>query len=189
MGGYTSHGPRRGARPIGQRSFRNEDEVTDGITGVTSRAVLIGKSGSMMTRLSGEECGERLRPAMRGFMSGSRADSSGFRLARGRRTAIRIRGTFVPRPEGGTVVEYRVEFLPAALLLLAVTTPLSFLVLGVGFWLAHQSVWDVWPLLPIWVLVVAANVWISDRQGHWLLGFVRHRLEASEPAPSAQLWS
>src|SRR5712692_4737442 len=82
----------------------------------------------MITRLNAEECGERLRTAMRGFMlrgfmSGSRADSSGFRLARGTRTAIRIRGTFAPRPDGGTFVEYRVEFLPVALWVLAVTTP------------------------------------------------------------------
>ncbi len=146
--------------------------------------MLIGKSGSMITRLNAEECGERLRTAMRGFMlrgfmSGSRADSSGFRLARGTRTAIRIRGTFAPRPDGGTFVEYRVEFLPVALWVLAVTTPIGFAVIGAGLWLAHQSVWDVWPILPMWVVGVAANVWISDRQAHWLVDFISHRLEVS----------
>jgi hypothetical protein len=80
---------------------------------------------------------------------------------------------------GGTVFEYCIESLPVALVVLAVTTPLSLVALGVGFWIAHQSVWNVWPLLPIWVLVVAANVWISDRQAHWLVGFVSHRLEVS----------
>lgn len=138
--------------------------------------MLIGNSGSMITRLNAEECGERLRTAT-GYMSGSRADSSGFSLARSRRTAIRIRGTFVPRPDGGTFVEYRVEFLPVAVWMLAVTTPLGFAVIGAGFWLAHQSVWDVWPILPLWVLGIAANVWISDRQGHRLLAFISHRLE------------
>jgi hypothetical protein len=142
--------------------------------------VLIGKSGSMITRFTAEECREQLT-AMRGFMSGSRVDSSGFRLARGTRTAIRIRGRFVPQPDGGTVVSYRIEFLPVALVVLAITTPLSFLVLGVLFWFSHQSVWELWPLVPIWVFIVGANVWVSDRQAHWLVGFISHRLEASQP--------
>ena len=141
--------------------------------------MLIGKSGAVITRLNAQECGERLRTATGGYMSGSRADSSGFSLARGRRTAIRIRGTFIPRPDGGTFVEYRVEFLPVALWVLAVTTPLGFAVIGAGFWLAHQSVWDVWAILLMWPLGVAANVWISERQAHPLLGFVRDRLEVS----------
>src|ERR1700694_4084928 len=133
----------------------------------------------MTTKFGAEECSERLRAVMRGFKLGSRVDSSGFKLAKGGRTAIRIRGMFVPQPGGGTVVSYRIEFLPVLLVMLAITTPLSLLVLAVGFWLAHQSVFDVWPLLPFVGLVIAGNLWISDRQAHWLVGFVSQRLEDS----------
>lgn len=149
------------------------------ITGVTSGAVLIGKSGSMTTKFGAEECCERLRAVMRGFKLGSRVDSSGFKLAKSGRTAIRIRGTFVPQPGGSTIVSYRIEFLPVVLLALAITTPLGIMVLALGFWLAHQNIWEVWSLLPLCVLVIGGNLWISDRQAHWLVVFVRNRLEAS----------
>ncbi len=111
----------------------------------------------MTNKLATDECCERLNTAKRGFMLGSRADPSGFRLAKAGRTAIRIRGTFAPQPGGGTVV-----------------------VVGRLFWFAHQSVWEIWPLVPISVLVVAANLWFSDRQAYWLVDFVRHHLEVSQ---------
>jgi len=141
--------------------------------------VLIGKQGSMATKLGADECSQRLRTAMRGFKLGSRADSSGFRLAKAGRTAIRIRGTFVPQPDGGTVVKYRIEFLPALLVALAIATPVGLIVLGLLFWLAHQSLWELWPVIPISVLVVGANLWISVRQAHWLVGFVSHQIESA----------
>jgi hypothetical protein len=139
----------------------------------------------MTTKLGADECCERLRNAKRGFMLGSHADRSGFRLAKAGQTAIRIRGTFAPQPGGGTVVRYRIEFLPAAIVVLAIVTPLSLVVVGGLFWLAHQSVWEIWPLLPISVLVVAANLWVSDRQAHWLVDFVRHHLDVSQSTPAA----
>jgi len=141
--------------------------------------VLIGKQGSMATKLGADECSQRLRTAMRGFKLGSRAGSSGFRLAKAGRTAIRIRGTFVPQPDGGTVVKYRIEFLPALLVALAIATPVGLIVLGLLFWLAHQSLWELWPVIPISVLVVGANLWISVRQAHWLVGFVSHQIESA----------
>ncbi len=141
--------------------------------------MLIGKQGSMATKLGADECSQRLRTAMRGFKLGSRADSSGFRLAKAGRTAIRIRGTFVPQPDGGTVVKYRIEFLPALLVALAIATPVGLIVLGLLFWLAHQSLWELWPVIPISVLVVGANLWISVRQAHWLVGFVSHQIESA----------
>jgi hypothetical protein len=140
--------------------------------------VLIGKQDSIATKLGAAECSQRLRSAMRGFKLGSRADPSGFRLAKAGRTAIRIRGTFVPQTDGGTVGKYRIEFLPAAVVALAIATPVGLFVLGLLFWLAHQSLWELWPVIPISVLVVGANLWVSDRQAHWLIGFVSHQIES-----------
>ena len=137
----------------------------------------------MTTMLAADECCERLNTAKRGFMLVSRVDRSGFRLAKAGQTAIRIRGTFAPQPGGGTVVRYRTEFLPAAIVVLAIVTPLSLLVVGGLFWLAHQSVWEIWPLVPIAVLVIAGNLWISNRQAHWLVDFVRHQLGVSQSTP------
>ncbi len=133
----------------------------------------------MTTKLSPNECSEQLRLSKRRFKLGSRADSSAFRLAKAGRTMIRIRGIFAPQPGGGTVINYRIEFLPAALVALAVGFPLGLLVLIGLFWLARQSLWEIWPLIPISVLVVAANLWISERQAHWLVDFVGHQLNAT----------
>ena len=133
----------------------------------------------MITALSPEECADRLRPAWPGFMSGSKADSSGFRLAKGTRTAIRIRGTFDPRSSGGTIINFRIEFLPVALAALAVGTPLGLLVLVAVFGLAHESVWELWPVILMYVLGLGANLWLSDRQARRLIDFVSRRLEAA----------
>ena len=138
----------------------------------------------MTTKLDADQCSERLRTGMRGFKLGSRVDSTGFRLAKAGQTAIRIRGTFVPQPGGGTVVKYRIEFLPALLVALAIATPISFFVLGMLFWLAHESLWELWPLIPISVVVIGANLWVSDRQAHWLVNFVSDQLEAQPPTSS-----
>jgi len=106
-------------------------------------------------------------------------DATGFRLAKAGRTAIRIRGTFVPQPGGGTVVKYQIEFLPALLVGLVIVTPISLFVLGMLFWLAHESLWELWPLIPISVVVIGANLWVSDRQAHWLVAFVGQELESA----------
>lgn len=133
----------------------------------------------MSTRLGVDQCFERLRAGMRGFKLGSRVDSSGFRLARAGRTAIRIRGTFVPQSGGGTLVNYRIEFLPALLVGWAIATPIGLLVLVMLFSLAHENLWELWPLIPISVLVIGANLWISDRQARWLVAFVSQKLESA----------
>jgi hypothetical protein len=134
----------------------------------------------MTTKLGADQCSKWLRTGVRGFKLGSRVDSTGFRLAKAGRTAIRIRGTFVPQPGGGTVVKYQIEFLPALLVAWAIVTPISLFVLGTLFWLAHEGLWELWPLIPISVVVIGANLWVSDRQAHWLVGFVSHQLEAGQ---------
>ena len=140
--------------------------------------MLIGTDGSMATRLSADECRQRLQDPMRSFLSGSRIDTSGFRLAKAGRTAVRIRGTFTPGSGGGTLVAYRLEFLPAALIGLAIAYPVSLLGLGGMVWLRYLNVSDLWPLIPITVVGGGINLWFSDRQARWLLDFVRKALEA-----------
>jgi hypothetical protein len=141
--------------------------------------VLIGTEGSMATRLSEDECRQRLQDEMRSFLLGSRVDMSGFRLAKAGRTAVRIRGTFTPRAGGGTLVAYRVELLPAALIGLAIAYPLGLLVIGGMLWLRFLNLIDVWPLVPITVVVGGLNLWFSDRQARRLVDFVCNQLEAS----------
>jgi hypothetical protein len=111
-------------------------------------------------------------------MLGSRSDSSGFRLAWGGRTAVRILGTFVPQPGGGTVVEYRIELIPIAVASFAIALPMSIFVLALLFWLSHESLLELWWLGPIVIFVVAVNLWLSERQARGLVRFVEDRLEA-----------
>jgi protein-S-isoprenylcysteine O-methyltransferase Ste14 len=100
-------------------------------------------------------------------------------LAKRGRTAVRIRGEFVGQPGGGTTVEYRVEFLPVAVVSLAIGWPLGFFAIVLFLSLAHQSFIVLWWLVPLTVLVAAANLWISEMQARWLTHFVRDRLEAT----------
>jgi hypothetical protein len=141
--------------------------------------VLIGKEGSMATKLGADECSDRLQTAKGGFNLRSRADTSGFSLARPWRTMIRIRGTFAPQPGGGTLVNYRIEFPPALFGVFVISAPLSLLVIGGIFWLAHQSLWELWPLITISAFVFGTNLWIANRHVHWLVRFISRQLEAS----------
>lgn len=141
--------------------------------------MLIGKSGSMITALSPDQCGERLRNVMRKFLWGSRADASGFKLARGSRTVIRIRGAFAPQQAGGTLVTYRIEPLPVAVVSLAVAFPLSLVVIISMLVLTHQSLSILLWLVPIVAIVGAANVWISDIQARRLIRILKSELDAS----------
>jgi hypothetical protein len=126
--------------------------------------VLIGSRGWFETGLSPEDCAQRLKQSrMRAVMLGSRADSSGFSLRRGWRTIIRIRGTFAPAESGPTHVDYRVELIPAAMFALVVSTVIGIVVLAFLLTLAHEPLVVLWPFIPIAVLVIAANIWISER--------------------------
>lgn len=141
--------------------------------------MLIGKSDRMTTALGRDECAQRLQAARRSFLRGSRADSSGFRVARGAQTAIRMRGTFIAQPNGGTLVTYRIEFLPAAVVSLAISIPVGLVVLGLVFFLAHQSLVVLLWFVPFAAVVGAANLWVSDIQARRLVSFVRRQLDAS----------
>jgi hypothetical protein len=132
----------------------------------------------MATQLGPDECRRRLQTATPSFLSGSRVDGSSFRLAKAGRTAVRIRGTLTPRPSGGTLVTYRVELLPVALVGLAIAYPLGLFMLAGLVWLRYVNLSDLWPLVPITVLVGGANLWFSERQGRWLVDSMRRQLEA-----------
>jgi hypothetical protein len=92
---------------------------------------------------------------------------------------IRIRGTFAPQQGIGTLVNYRVEFPPAEFVVFVIIVPVSLLVIGGIFWLANQSLWELWLLIPISAFVVGTNLWIADRHAHWLVRFISRQLEAS----------
>ena len=138
--------------------------------------MLNGSHGWFETGLSPEDCAQRLKQRMRGLMLGSRADSAGFSLAKGGRTIIRIRGTFASAESGPTSVDYRIELIPAAMFALVISTVIGIAVLAFLLTLTHTSVVVLWPAIPIVVLVVAANIWISERQAQWLGAFVRREL-------------
>jgi hypothetical protein len=138
--------------------------------------MLIESQGSFETGLSPEDCAQRLKQRMRGLMLGSRAGSAGFSLSKGMRTIIRIRGTFAPTRSGPTHVDYRIEFIPDAMFVLVVSTVIGTAVLAFLLTLTHIALVELWPLIPLAVLVAAANVWTSERQAQWLVAFVRREL-------------
>jgi hypothetical protein len=171
-----------------------KESVSNPLYGVdrhgTIQAMLIGSSGSFETDLSPIECAERLNKPMRKFSFGSRADEHGFGLANSGRTMIRIVGTL--RPEaGGTAVDYRVEFMPVALIAIAsafiVGTPVLAALIKLGSLPTADLAW----LLVIVPAVAAANIWISERQAKWLREFLRQALDdrshitavTSDPSP------
>jgi hypothetical protein len=113
---------------------------------------------------------------MRALKLGSSAHSAGFTLAKGGRTIIRIRGTFASAESGPTSVDYGIELIPAAMFALVTSTVIGIAVLAFLLTFTHTAVVVLWPAIPIAVLVVAANIWISERQAQWLVAFVRREL-------------
>jgi hypothetical protein len=115
------------------------------------------------------------------FKQGSYADSSRFGLAKRGRTMIRIVGSITPQA-GGSIVAYKIQFTPAALVALAASV------------LAAIPIFVAWsllgyPVIPILLLVMVAvvltcvfNFWISERQATWLRDYVRSTLDASATA-------
>ena len=138
--------------------------------------MLIGSSGRFKTHFSPDECAQLLRQNLTRFSISSHADRTRFGLAKRGRTMIRMVGTFGAR-EGGSTVDYKIEFMPAALLALAVSA------------LAAVPIFVVWSLLgysaiPILLLLVVAivitgaiNFWISERQARWLRDYVTSTLD------------
>jgi hypothetical protein len=145
----------------------------------------IGSSHRFETRLSPNDCAQRLRQRFRPVLRPGRADASGFWAATGLRSVIRIRGVFAVADNGLTVVDYWIELKPYLVFAWLAVTPVSFGVVILGFILAHT------PLTYLWVFVLAAaigialNVYMSKRQAQWLVAFVRRELERSNSAPVA----
>jgi TctA family transporter len=68
------------------------------------------------------------------------------------------------------------ELIPAAIFALVVATVVGIAVLVFLLTLTHTSVAVLSPLIPIAVLVVAANIWICERHAQCLVAFVRREL-------------
>lgn len=139
--------------------------------------MLIGTSGRFETHLSPDECAQLLRENLKRFSISSHADRARFGLAKRGRTMIRIVGVLEART-GGSTVDYKIEFMPAALVALGVSALASIPIFVAWTFLGH-------PIVPVVLLLVLAitlagtlNFWISERQAGWLRGFVMSTLDA-----------
>lgn len=150
---------------------------------VMAPRLVIGSSHRLETRLSPNDCAQRLSERFRPLLSPGRADASGFWAATGLRSVIRMRGIFTPGENGLTFVDYWIELRPYTVLAWLTVTPLSLGVLIPGFILAHVPLIDLWPSVPAAALVIAVTVYMSERQAQWLAACVRRELEASISAP------
>jgi hypothetical protein len=139
--------------------------------------MLIGSSGHFVTRLTPTECAARLSRRRGPLSVKGRADESRFEIARPGRTIIRMVGTFMPVGSGCSV-DYRIEFIPRALIEVAIAfvvgTPILVVLINLGYIAASE----VSSLIFIVPLVVAANIWFAERQAQRLKGFVLEELEA-----------
>jgi hypothetical protein len=142
-----------------------------------NRAMLIGSSGRLETHSPPNECAQRLRQNLRRFSISSYADQAGFGLAKRGRTMIRIVGT-VSAKESASTVDYRIEFMPAALLALAVSA-VAAIPIFVAWSLLGYSIVPMVLLLIVAIIVTGSiNLWISERQAGWLRDYVASTLDA-----------
>jgi hypothetical protein len=88
---------------------------------------------------------------------------------------IRIVGTFTPAGSGSSV-DYKIEFMPAALIAVAAAFIVSLPVIAIVIELGYVSTGELLWLIVIVPLVAAANLWLSERQARWLKEFVLGRL-------------
>jgi hypothetical protein len=139
--------------------------------------MLIGSSGRFVTHLAPTECAARLSRRLGPLSLKGRADESRFELARPGRTIIRMVGTFMPGGSGCSV-DYRIEFIPRALIEVAIAfgvgTPILVVLVNLGY-IAAREVASLIIIVPV---VAAANIWFSERQAQWLKAFVFRELDA-----------
>ena len=90
---------------------------------------------------------------------------------------IRIVGA-VAAKDGGSTVDYKIEFMPAALIALGVSAVASIPIFVAWSFLGF-------PVIPILLLLIVAigvtgtmNLWISERQAKWLRDYVASTLDA-----------
>jgi hypothetical protein len=90
---------------------------------------------------------------------------------------IRIVGAISAR-EGGSTVDYKIEFIPAALVALGVSALASIPIFVAWSFLGY-------PVIPILLLLIGAmvlagilNWWISEQQAKWLKDYVASTLGA-----------
>lgn len=86
-------------------------------------------------------------------------------------------GTFMPA-RSGSRIDYRIEFIPRALLEVGIAFLVSTPILAVLVASRYVALSEASSLFVIVPLVLAANIWISERQAQWLKAFVIGELEA-----------
>ena len=90
---------------------------------------------------------------------------------------IRIVGTVAPS-DGGSTVDYRIEFMPAALLALGFSAVGAIPIFVVWSYLGYTFVPILLLLIVVIVVTGTANFWISERQAKWLKDYVTSTLDA-----------
>jgi len=90
---------------------------------------------------------------------------------------IRIVGTLAAR-EGGSTVDYRIEFMPAALVALGVSVVATIPIFAAWSYLGYSLIPLLLLLLVAVVLTGTMNFWISERQAKWLRDYVISTLGA-----------
>ena len=94
---------------------------------------------------------------------------------------IRIVGTVSARANGSTV-NYKIEFMPAALVALAVSALAVIPIFVAWSLLGYPVILILLLLLAAVVVTGTLNYWISERQAKWLRDYVTSTLDASPVA-------
>jgi len=90
---------------------------------------------------------------------------------------IRIVGTLTARRDGSTV-DYRIEFMPAALVALGVSVVGTIPIFAAWSYLGYSLLPILLLLLIAIVLTGTINLWISERHAKWLRDYVISTLGA-----------
>jgi len=143
--------------------------------------MLIGSSGRFETRFTPDECAQRLRTNLRRFSISSYANASRFGLSKSGKTMIRIVGTVTARG-GGSAVDYKIEFMPAALVALGFSAVAVIPIFVVWSYLGYSFVPILLVLIVAVVVTSTLNFWISERQAKWLKDYVASTLVAQTSA-------
>ena len=83
------------------------------------------------------------------------------------RTAVRMRGTFIPSGTGSEVA-YRIEFIPTIFWALALSYSVGIPIFIAAVWLGYVSLSAIAWVIAITAIVLPLNLWFSERQAAWL---------------------
>ncbi len=94
---------------------------------------------------------------------------------------IRIVGTVAPR-DGGSMVDYKIECMPAALVALGVSAIAAIPIFVAWSYLGYSVVPILLVLIGAIVLTGTMNFWISERQAQWLRDYITSTLDGQSVA-------